>query len=149
MQNTETGGEAGIRTLDTGFSPYNGLANRRLQPLGHLTAARFLSIRQATSYGNAALTQIVPEIVPASGPEFLRHVAGLPLVAMLLFCQCGSERVDIKMWNVRRAQLHMAVTDMVKAKEFYTGRCENKCWQRRVAQAMRTAKAHGLQEANV
>jgi hypothetical protein len=32
------GGEAGIRTLDTGFSPYNGLANRRLQPLGHLTA---------------------------------------------------------------------------------------------------------------
>src|SRR5204863_603456 len=31
-------GEAGIRTLDTGFSPYNGLANRRLQPLGHLTA---------------------------------------------------------------------------------------------------------------
>jgi integrase-like protein len=32
-----TGGEAGIRTLGTGFSPYNGLANRRLQPLGHLT----------------------------------------------------------------------------------------------------------------
>src|SRR5205814_4130806 len=33
-----TGGEAGIRTLDTAFRPYNGLANRRLQPLGHLTA---------------------------------------------------------------------------------------------------------------
>jgi hypothetical protein len=32
-----TGGEAGIRTLGTGLSPYNGLANRRLQPLGHLT----------------------------------------------------------------------------------------------------------------
>src|SRR5206468_143370 len=32
------GGEAGIRTLDTAFRPYNGLANRRLQPLGHLTA---------------------------------------------------------------------------------------------------------------
>src|SRR5436190_23791373 len=31
------GGEAGIRTLDTAFGPYNGLANRRLQPLGHLT----------------------------------------------------------------------------------------------------------------
>ena len=31
------GGEAGIRTLGRGFSPYNGLANRRLQPLGHLT----------------------------------------------------------------------------------------------------------------
>ena len=34
----QTGGEAGIRTLDTAFGPYNGLANRRLQPLGHLTA---------------------------------------------------------------------------------------------------------------
>ena len=32
-----SGGEAGIRTLDTAFRPYNGLANRRLQPLGHLT----------------------------------------------------------------------------------------------------------------
>ena len=28
-------GGGGIRTLDTGFHPYNGLANRRLQPLGH------------------------------------------------------------------------------------------------------------------
>ena len=34
----DVGGEEGIRTPDTGFSPYNGLANRRLQPLGHLTA---------------------------------------------------------------------------------------------------------------
>ncbi len=30
------GGERGIRTLDT-VNPYNGLANRRLQPLGHLS----------------------------------------------------------------------------------------------------------------
>jgi hypothetical protein len=37
----ETGGEAGIRTLGRSLSPYNGLANRRLQPLGHLTAAGF------------------------------------------------------------------------------------------------------------
>ena len=33
----KTGGEAGIRTLGRSLSPYNGLANRRLQPLGHLT----------------------------------------------------------------------------------------------------------------
>jgi hypothetical protein len=32
------GGEAGIRTLGRTLRPYNGLANRRLQPLGHLTA---------------------------------------------------------------------------------------------------------------
>jgi hypothetical protein len=37
-------GEAGIRTLGTAFRPYNGLANRRLQPLGHLTVMIFLTI---------------------------------------------------------------------------------------------------------
>ena len=31
------GGDAGIRTLDTALGPYNGLANRRLQPLGHVS----------------------------------------------------------------------------------------------------------------
>jgi hypothetical protein len=36
--NNLTGGEAGIRTLGTGLSPYNGLANRRFRPLSHLTA---------------------------------------------------------------------------------------------------------------
>jgi hypothetical protein len=30
-------GAGGIRTLVTGFGPHNGLANRRLQPLGHLS----------------------------------------------------------------------------------------------------------------
>ena len=65
ISHREIGGEAGIRTLGTAFRPYNGLANRRLQPLGHLTAARNLSIRQASSYGNATEVQIVPEIVPA------------------------------------------------------------------------------------
>ena len=33
-------GEGGIRTLDTAFGPYNGLANRRLRPLGHLSKIR-------------------------------------------------------------------------------------------------------------
>ncbi len=33
----KSGGEGGIRTPGTGFSQYNGLANRRLQPLGHLS----------------------------------------------------------------------------------------------------------------
>jgi hypothetical protein len=33
-------GETGIRTPDTDLTPYNGLANRRLQPLGHLSGDR-------------------------------------------------------------------------------------------------------------
>ena len=32
------GGEGGIRTLGTGVSPYNGLANRRIRPLCHLSS---------------------------------------------------------------------------------------------------------------
>src|ERR1700734_2815151 len=34
------GGEAGIRTPGTGVSPYNGLANRRIRPLCHLSGVR-------------------------------------------------------------------------------------------------------------
>ena len=33
-------GEGGIRTRDTGANPYNGLANRRFQPLTHLSHQR-------------------------------------------------------------------------------------------------------------
>ena len=40
-KNMDSGGEGGIRTPDRGVRPYNGLANRRLQPLGHLSAAGF------------------------------------------------------------------------------------------------------------
>ncbi len=47
----KTGGEGGIRTLDTGVSPYNGLANRRLQPLGHLSGVfcRSVSLSEGSS----------------------------------------------------------------------------------------------------
>ena len=36
---SEAGGDGGIRTPDRGLGPYNGLANRRLQPLGHVSTA--------------------------------------------------------------------------------------------------------------
>ena len=35
----EESGEGGIRTLDGGIHPHNALAGRRLQPLGHFSAA--------------------------------------------------------------------------------------------------------------
>ncbi len=42
-----SGGEGGIRTLGTGVSPYNGLANRRIRPLCHLSGERlFTSLTQ-------------------------------------------------------------------------------------------------------
>ena len=49
------GGERGIRTLDTGFGPYNGLANRRLQPLGHLSGVGF----QQSNTLSEAMAQLV------------------------------------------------------------------------------------------
>ena len=49
----ETGGDAGIRTLGTGVSPYNGLANRRIRPLCHLSGGAEL---QFITFGMSALT---------------------------------------------------------------------------------------------
>src|SRR6266446_3660360 len=42
VQQENSGGEGGIRTPGTRFSAYNGLANRRIQPLCHLSAANVL-----------------------------------------------------------------------------------------------------------
>ena len=58
------GGEAGIRTLGTGFSPYNGLANRRLQPLGHLTVLKLLRILRVSLGSTGHRERTVPKTVP-------------------------------------------------------------------------------------
>jgi hypothetical protein len=50
------------------------LANHRLQPLGHLTAARKLSINEIATYAPAACPSIVPEIVPANAQDWRRTV---------------------------------------------------------------------------
>ncbi len=42
--NQKHGGEGGIRTLGTGISQYNGLANRRIRPLCHLSGVRRYSL---------------------------------------------------------------------------------------------------------
>jgi hypothetical protein len=64
------GGEAGIRTLGRGLSPYNGLANRRFRPLSHLTA-RTTSIRCA---GTCEIT-VAPALAPTKRKN-RRHRAG-------------------------------------------------------------------------
>jgi hypothetical protein len=48
------GGEGGIRTPGTGFSQYNGLANRRLKPLGHLSGVLGFN-RLAQVYASVAV----------------------------------------------------------------------------------------------
>ena len=67
--------EGFTRKIDNGREAEIRLANHRLQPLGHLTAARNLSIRRASSYGNTALARIVPKIVPAGSQNPARNDA--------------------------------------------------------------------------
>ena len=43
-KNQGDGGVGGIRTLGTALQPYNGLANRRLQPLGHHSKSEKLNV---------------------------------------------------------------------------------------------------------
>ena len=45
-----SGGEGGIRTPGTGFSQYNGLANRRIQPLCHLSAEWFQQLTMKSKF---------------------------------------------------------------------------------------------------
>ncbi len=82
----------GIRTLDTGFRPYNGLANRRLQPLGHhsnyfvscnlhahyrgatpLSSCTVLSIVQNTA--RSCESEEIPPTVSARLPGWFDHSA--------------------------------------------------------------------------
>ncbi len=61
----KTNGEGGIRTPDTGLNQYNGLANRRLQPLGHLSrvyicmsAARIVRLEPDNQTGGAVFVDL-------------------------------------------------------------------------------------------
>ena len=53
------GGDGGIRTLDRALQPYNGLANRRLQPLGHVSALGNRDVLSTVHY--------VPRDMPEQG----------------------------------------------------------------------------------
>ena len=65
-----TGGEGGIRTLGTGVSPYNGLANRRIRPLCHLSGVRKYSLPRSVEGGlslqSQAFTSPLPSLHPLS-----------------------------------------------------------------------------------
>jgi hypothetical protein len=74
-----SGGEGGIRTPDRGVSPYNGLANRRLQPLGHLSG------------GYAAASIVSASGLIRSLRRFLRAALLLSFV-LALFRHVGRDR---------------------------------------------------------
>jgi hypothetical protein len=64
-----TGGDGGIRTLDRPLQAYNGLANRRLQPLGHVSSsadmpdARAGRKRQIQAISGCALASAARDLI--------------------------------------------------------------------------------------
>src|SRR5579883_2423238 len=84
------GGDGGIRTLDRALQPYNGLANRRLQPLGHVSgcrryARRCPSPQAADLHYPAGVIRIRVRLVRAAGrpkpPALAPDVESIPPLA--------------------------------------------------------------------
>ena len=63
-----SGGDGGIRTLDTGFSPYAPLAGECLRPLGHVSIEIGARARMLRSPGAKVATPSRNEIVPGRSP---------------------------------------------------------------------------------
>src|ERR1019366_10712996 len=72
-----SGGAGGIRTLDRALQPYNGLANRRLQPLGHSSVVV-----------NQALKPVRPVAETPNCHRIATGTLGLP------FLTCSQRRLD-------------------------------------------------------
>src|SRR5271157_957389 len=74
------GGDGGIRTLDRALQPYNGLANRRLQPLGHVSGSRVPARRKAAA-NRVAQTYARPG---TDWQAFRANATGLPGTIFIL-----------------------------------------------------------------
>src|SRR5689334_6880112 len=72
MFSITSGGAGGIRTLDRALQPYNGLANRRLQPLGHSSISADMPDARAS---RKRQIQITPRPFRGAGalPAFLTN----------------------------------------------------------------------------
>ncbi len=77
-----SGGEGGIRTLDTGVSPYNGLANRRLQPLGHLSGVRNYSLPRAERWFGPCFSLLITSVCLHRCAKFGVHHSGVAALAL-------------------------------------------------------------------
>src|SRR6195256_4370975 len=61
------GGDGGIRTLDRALQPYNGLANRRLQPLGHISGKADMPDTEASRKRQISGRQVPSGLTPEPG----------------------------------------------------------------------------------
>src|ERR1700694_334047 len=77
-----SGGAGGIRTLDRALQPYNGLANRRLQPLGHSSVTADMpeaaASRKRADLGPANSRSFSDVRTPYLGPRRIRAAESQP-----------------------------------------------------------------------
>ena len=64
------GGAGGIRTLDRALQPYNGLANRRLQPLGHVSSKADMPDTRACRKRQIWGRRVLRWIEPSGGEQY-------------------------------------------------------------------------------
>src|SRR5437879_3253001 len=75
-------GEGGIRTPDKAFRPYNGLANRRLQPLGHLSNYTGLEL---SGFEVGAAPSVFAACLPLVGAKRLATAAAKSCSSITLY----------------------------------------------------------------
>lgn len=80
-ERAKAGGEAGIRTLGRVLKPYNGLANRRLQPLGHLTVSKLPRILRVSRQPSSCWPPAVPKVCQV-GPRSSCRTRERPIIAI-------------------------------------------------------------------
>ncbi len=67
-------GEGGIRTHGTGMTPYNGLANRRFQPLSHLSKMFLRPIVFANTQAKYASSTATAELTLSTDIAMVKDV---------------------------------------------------------------------------
>src|SRR5450432_1140064 len=102
-----SGGEGGIRTLGTGVSPYNGLANRRIRPLCHLSGLeQHCDCRWKSGVG-AIIVDAMLGALDHKERRGLRSFSGDPLVISAPTSVPGRIRVrNTRAWGERMADRH-------------------------------------------
>ena len=92
------GGDGGIRTLDRALQPYNGLANRRLQPLGHISGKADMPDAEASRKRQISDQRIPSDLTTQGGGcEFPKLERRRPdrSYLLILICDgriCGADR---------------------------------------------------------
>lgn len=74
----QDGGDRGIRTLDRALQPYNGLANRRLQPLGHISVGPRYARPGAAPQASLARVGYFGGVIPVQPRS--RHLYQVPYI---------------------------------------------------------------------